>query len=138
MKKVTVIAIICFVVFSVLITGGIIICGNISKNFKILENENFDNYNLSDVEDGEYLGSFHVFPLSAEVKVTIKNQEITKIDILKHENGKGEAAEAITENVITEQTLDVDAVTGATYSCKVILLAIQDALENAKRQSNGD
>ncbi len=135
MKKITIISIVLFVVFSLLITGGIIICGNISNNFKKLNNEQFGTISLHDVKDGVYFGSFHCFPLSAEVNVTISSRQITKIDILKHENGKGESAEAVVDKVIDAQTLEVDAITGATYSSKVILLAVEDALKRAVAQS---
>ncbi len=135
MKKITIIVIVCFVIFSLLITGGIIICGNISNNFKKLKNEQFGTISLHEVKDGVYFGSFHCFPLTAEVNVTISSHQITKIDILKHENGKGEAAEAVVDAVVEEQTLEVDAITGATYSSKIILLAIEDALKNAVEQS---
>jgi uncharacterized protein with FMN-binding domain len=50
---------------------------------------------------------------------------------LKHVNGKGTAAESIPETVVEKQTLQVDSVSGATYSSKVILLAIETALKNA-------
>jgi uncharacterized protein with FMN-binding domain len=60
--------------------------------------------------------------------VTLSNHEITEIVITRHDNGQGQAAEAIIDDVTSEQTLLVDAIAGATYSSKVILLAIHDAL----------
>lgn len=131
MKKFTIIAIILFLIFSLLISGGIIIAGNISNNLKKLESQQFGNVNLANIKDGSYIGSYNVFPISAKVKVTVESRRIVKIDILEHKNAKGESAEAITDSIIDGQTLDVDVITGATYSSKIILLAVQDALERA-------
>lgn len=63
------------------------------------------------------------------VDVKIVDHEIVEIDILKHINGQGGAAETIVDDVITQQTLLVDTITGATYSSKVILKAISNALD---------
>ena len=98
---------------------------------KQLANTEIENVDLSPVEDGVYNGSYSAFPVSAEVRVTIKDHKIEKIELIKHNNGQGEDAEIIPDLVTEAQTLDVDSVSGATYSSKVILKAIQNALLNA-------
>lgn len=87
-----------------------------------------NDLNLDQVADGSYNGSYSVFPVSVEVTVTVSDHVITEIDITKHDNGQGQAGEAIIEDVLEAQSLEVDVISGATYSSKVILLAIQDAL----------
>ena len=87
-----------------------------------------NDLNLDQVADGSYNGSYSVFPVSVEVTVTVNDHIITEIDITKHDNGQGQAGEAIIEDVLESQSLEVDVISGATYSSKVILLAIQDAL----------
>lgn len=87
-----------------------------------------NDLNLDQVADGTYNGSYSVFPVSVEVTVTVSGHIITEIDITKHDNGQGQAGEAIIEDVLEAQSLEVDIISGATYSSKVILLAIQDAL----------
>ena len=52
--------------------------------------------------------------------------------MLEHKNGQGTPAEVIPEKVVETQTLEVDIVSGATYSSKVILKAIENALNNAR------
>ena len=99
-----------------------------SRSLEDLRSIEVSDIDLSKVSDGTYSGSYTVFPVAVELKVTVVNHQITKIDIIKHENGKGKAAEAITGDVITKQSLKVDTVSGVTYSSKVILLAIEDAL----------
>ncbi|MBI9009216.1 MAG: FMN-binding protein [Tenericutes bacterium] len=88
-----------------------------------------EDVDLSTVEDGKYLGEYDSFPVSVILEVVVEDHEIISIDILKHNNGQGAAAEAILFTVMTEQSIEVDAIAGATYSSKVILLAIKDALE---------
>ena len=88
---------------------------------------------LSKVADGVYKGSHKVFPVEAEVRVTIENHKIIGIELVKHFNGQGTAAEVIPDRVTEAQSLGVDIVSGATYSSKVILKAIENALQSANR-----
>jgi uncharacterized protein with FMN-binding domain len=78
--------------------------------------------------DGTYQGSYDSGMVKAIVDVTISTGTIERIDILKHECGLGKPAEAIVNVIVEAQSLDVDAVAGATYSSLVILKAIEMAL----------
>ncbi|MFH1693164.1 MAG: FMN-binding protein [Bacillota bacterium] len=98
------------------------------KELEVLLAEEIESIDLSSVSDGTYEGSYAAFPISVIVRVSIVNHEITNIEITKHVNGQGGDAEAIVDDVIDAQSLDVDLISGATYSSKVILLAIQDAI----------
>ena len=53
---------------------------------------------------------------------------ITDITILEHQNGQGDDAVQIISDIIDAQHLNVDLISGASYSSKVILLAVFDAL----------
>jgi uncharacterized protein with FMN-binding domain len=82
--------------------------------------------------DGVYEGSAKGGPNSAVVKVTIEGQKIVKIDIIKHSAMKGKKAEPILpQRIIDAQSTAVDAVSGATNSSKVIMNAVQNAIEQA-------
>jgi uncharacterized protein with FMN-binding domain len=83
---------------------------------------------LSVLADGVYDGSYSAFPVSVSVTVTVSDHVITAIRITKHDNGQGKPAEVIVDQVLEAQSLQVDVIAGATYSSKVILLAIRDAL----------
>jgi uncharacterized protein with FMN-binding domain len=100
----------------------------LESNLKNVANAEITQMDLSKTKDGIYSGSYNVFPIMVEVKVTINNHAITKIELVKHVNGQGKPAEVITEKVIETQSLQVDVVSGATYSSKVILKAIENAL----------
>ncbi len=84
--------------------------------------------NLSDAKDGTYIGKAETPMVKAEVSVSIINHKITDIKLLKHENGKGTDAERMLPNMIENNTSEVDEVTGATMSSKVIKAAVRDAL----------
>jgi len=116
-------------VLAVLIGGGIAAMNIIEGNLARLASLPVAEADLSAISDGTYNGSYTCFPVSVEVAVTVQDHAITDITILKHQNGQGTAAEALPAEVVTVQSLQVDTVTGATYSSKVILKAIEDALE---------
>ena len=80
--------------------------------------------------DGIYTGVYDVQYIYAKVEVTVKNHEITDIRILEHRNERGKSAEQIINTVRDEQSVKVDAISGATNSSSVILKAIENALEN--------
>ena len=103
----------------------------IESNLEQLTESNISNVDILNIADGTYAGSCKVFPLTAEVKVTVKNHEITEIELVEHKNGRGASAEVIPNKVLEAQTLGIDTVSGATYSSKVILKAIENALNNA-------
>lgn len=102
------------------------------KSLELLTRMTISDVDLSKIPDGTYTGSYEVFPVSAEVKVTVAGHKITGIELVKHRNGQGKGAEVIPGKVVEAQTLQVDIVSGATYSSKVILKAIENALRGAK------
>lgn len=109
---------------------GAMYLSTVSKYKKTVSSFKFSTVDLSKVPDGEYLGVCDVNLIKAEVRVKVDNHRITKIDILQHKNGKGTPAEAIVEEIINKQSLEVDTVSGATNSSKVILKAIDTALRS--------
>ncbi len=87
---------------------------------------------LAMIEDGEYIGAYSAFPIAVETLVTVRGHRIESIEILKHDNGQGTPAEAITADIIKAQSLQVDSVTGATYSSIVILKSVEKALTDGE------
>ena len=82
--------------------------------------------------DGVYRGSYDLSgtPVKVTVDVTVQNQNITAVNIIRHFCSPiGKKAEKITERIIEQQSLDVDAVSGATGSSIAILKAIENALQ---------
>ena len=82
----------------------------------------------SAIPDGSYIGEYDVGFIYAKVEVFIESGKITDIRILEHRNDRGMTAESIVDSIISNQTIDVDAVSGATNSSTVIKKAIELAL----------
>ena len=83
--------------------------------------------------DGVYEGSYRSLPNSAVVKVTIDEGRIVNVELVKHfASWKGKkVTEVIPRRIVSEQSTRVDAVTGATNSSRVIMNAVQRAVEKA-------
>ena len=90
---------------------------------------------LPDMEgknDGVYRGNYDLSgtPVKVTLDVTVQNQNITAVNIIKHICSPiGKKAEKIVERIIEKQSLDVDVVSGATGSSMAILKAIENALQ---------
>lgn len=103
------------------------------KNYKEkVNNIVIKNVDLTNKEDGKYIGEFDADVISAKVEVEVKNHKIENIYLLQHKNERGKKAEVVTQKVVDSQSLNVDTISGATNSSKVILKAIQNALDNGK------
>ncbi len=67
-------------------------------------------FDLSQIVDGIYFGYCDNGLVTAEVKVTIQNKTIAKVDLFGHQNGPGSDAETIVDAVIEHQSVEVDAI----------------------------
>jgi uncharacterized protein with FMN-binding domain len=82
--------------------------------------------------DGIYEASYKGGPNKAVVRVTIQDQKIVHIEIVEHWQLMGKKAERpIIERIIAHQSTKVDAVSGATNSSRVIMNAVQRAVEKS-------
>lgn len=86
---------------------------------------------LDTAADGSYIGVCQNKLLFAVVKVEVQNHEITGIEVVEHKDAYMEQAEQIAGAVCSKQSLEVDAVSGATLTSDTILKAIENALEDA-------
>ena len=83
---------------------------------------------LERIEDGYYTGSID-YGFEYEVGIQIDNHLIRNIDILKNRDSfYAKLAEGITHKIIGEQKVNLDAVTGATTTSKILMKAIETAL----------
>ena len=92
----------------------------------------FECLDATGIGDGIYVGEYIISPVFVSVEVTVRNQQIVDIVILEHQNGFGAKAESIVNDVLENQSLDVDVVSGATVSSNVILKAIESALQKGR------
>lgn len=88
----------------------------------------------NDLSDGVYKGHSRQGPVRVTVEVTVHNQKVKNIDIVRHAHRRGEDAEQpVIEKIIREQSTSVDTVTGATASSIAIMNAVEDALHKARK-----
>ncbi len=86
-------------------------------------------------KDGTYTGSGKGFGGTISVKVTVKDGKISVIDVT---SASGETAsyfskaKGIIPKMISGQTTNVDAASGATYSSNGIITAVRNALSKAE------
>lgn len=87
-------------------------------------------------KDGTYHGSGSGFRGgTTKVTVIVSGGKITAINVDSNEdtpNFFNAAYEAISNEIISSQSPEVDAISGATYSSKGIMKAVSNALESAK------
>lgn len=126
MKKALKVIMFVVIGFVVVVGGmGIFISYGVNDAHKI----EIADVDLSRIEDGSYTGSFQNGRWSNEVVVEVKNHAIVSIAVTKDvmisdENVKNR----IIADVIRNQTCKVDAISGATVTCKSYLKAVQNAL----------
>jgi len=125
MKTLKKIAVILIILVVIGFLGFKLAANKIISDAKALSFEEIDSGQL---KDGEYLGNYEIFPVKVSVKTWVQNGEITQIDLLEHFNGKGAPAEKIVDDIIEKQSLQVDAVSGATVSSVAIKKAVEDSL----------
>lgn len=85
-------------------------------------------------EPGTYTGESEGHGGEMSVEVTVDENEIVSIEVKEHNDSSGISdtpIERIPSEVVETQSLDVDAVSGATASSLAILAAIEDALVQA-------
>ena len=128
MKKKILIILLCTILFALI---------GASLYLKTLVNDvnsiTVSNLNMANITDGIYVGKYSITPVYVEVEVTVTEHKITNIKIIEHENGLGGKAEKIVDNVISRQSLEVGAVSGATVSSKCIIKAIENALQSGSK-----
>lgn len=127
-KKIVLIAIMLLLLVG--LVWGIIYLKSVADYKQAVKETTFEEINILDITDGVYIGEYDVNFIYAKVEVTVQNGEITNINILEHRHERGKTAEAITNKIIDEQKIDVDAISGATNSSTVIKKAVEDALKS--------
>lgn len=97
------------------------------------EEESDDSENV--YKDGTYTGSAQGFGGAITVQVTLKNDEITDIQVTSapgEDSAYLSQGEGVISSIISAQSTDVDTVSGATFSSTGIINAVVDALGKAE------
>ena len=91
-------------------------------------------------KDGIYYGTAAGFQGDIKVAVALQEQAIKAVLILENEDDETffNRAKVVADRIVDSQKTDVDLVSGATYSSHGIQNAVKQALENAKKATNGE
>ena len=84
-------------------------------------------------KDGTYYGSGTGFNGEVQVEVVIADGKISNISVVSHNDDSSfmSQAQGLIPNIISSQSTNVDAVSGATYSSRGIINAVRAALKQA-------
>ncbi len=91
---------------------------------------------LASIPDGTYKGTGNGLFGPIEVSVTVAGGKITKIEVTSHSDTPDIASQAVKgvpKSMIEGQKVDVDVVSGATFTSKGIIQAVKDALSKATK-----
>lgn len=107
----------------------VIVIALLTKEPEYLEISNID---IATIENGIYTGSADNGLVKVTVSVEVKEGKIQNISILEHDTLLGKRAENIIDNIIEQQSLEVDVISSATYSSDTIKKAIENALRKGE------
>jgi uncharacterized protein with FMN-binding domain len=127
MKKKIILIVGSIIMLFILIIGGLIL-GVGMKEDRQLKQLEYTDVDMNTVSDGKYTGIAETQMVKVTVEVTVKEHKISDIQITRHDNGMGQPAEVIVDDMIEQNRCDVDAVSGATTSSIVIKTAVHNAL----------
>lgn len=113
--------------------GGSIGWSFLSREHNEAKNLPLNKVDFSKLNDGTYIGAYEGGMYKwreNEVEVTVSAGKVTKIEVIKHkENQTPEFTNKLFERVIEAQSLQVDAISGATLTSKAYLQGIENALK---------
>jgi uncharacterized protein with FMN-binding domain len=106
----------------------------------VLSNGSSKDESSQKYKDGTYTGSGTGYRGgTTKVSVTVEGGKITKIETISNEDTPkffNRVEGTITSEIISKQSTSVDTVSGATYSSKGIMSAVQNALSQASTSSS--
>lgn len=121
-----------------LLTAAVALCAGFATTALLLRPQRLEigTIDLHAVQDGDYIGVCQNKILFAVVKVKVQDHKLADIEIVEHKASYMEQAERVAGAVCSAQSLEVDAITGATLTSDTVLKAIENALVNAKTPSD--
>lgn len=121
-----------------LLTAAVAFCAGFVITALLLRPQRLEigSIDLHAIQDGETIGVCQNKILFAVVKVQVQDHKITDVEVVAHKDSYREQAEQIAGAVCSAQSLEIDAVTGATLTSDTVLKAIENALSYAETPSD--
>lgn len=126
-KKIVMILIMLFLLLALIF--GTAYIDRVEEYKRAVKETTIEEVNILDIPDGVYIGEYDVNFIYAKVEVDVSGGKIIDVRILEHRQERGKAAEAVPNEIVDEQRIDVDTVSGATNSSIVIKKAVEVALK---------
>ncbi len=110
---------------------------NLNDNQKVLLSQSVGypsgkddrKFDLAEINNGIYEGKVQIDDFIYRVSVEIRDHKISNIEIISIEDNEySKKAREIIDTVIKKQSVNVDAISGATKSSRALLMAIENAL----------
>ncbi|MEA4920339.1 MAG: FMN-binding protein [Clostridiaceae bacterium] len=103
------------------------------------ENDNSDvstsivDFSGAQLKDGTYQGSAKGYNGTTTVSVVVESGQVTEINVVSQNDTDRffDQAESVLDDIIDNQSLEVDTVSGATFSSAGLINAVYDALKDA-------
>jgi len=115
--------------------GAAIGVPKLSREHQEAKNLLLNRVDFTRLKDGTYIGKYEGGMYGwreNEAQVTVESGKVTKVEFLQSkENQKPEFINALINRVIEAQSLQVDAISGATLTSKAYLQGIENALTGA-------
>lgn len=109
---------------------------NVTATDSQVNSENSTEAASTVYNNGTYEGEGDGFGGKIKVKVTLENDSIKSVKVTDH-RGEGDAyysqASVLTDQIVENQSTDLDTISGATFSSEGILSAVDDALGKAEK-----
>lgn len=99
-----------------------------TRGLKEARNLEIASINLIQVKDGQYQGRYENGRWTNGVNVTVENHKITSIEHLEIGNpAQTQVFVQIIDEILNQQKVDIDTMSGATASTNSFLKAVEDA-----------
>jgi uncharacterized protein with FMN-binding domain len=102
-------------------------------NLQRIRNMTINEPDLRRLENGRYIGRAEVGGFSFVVEVIMTDHRMEEIKVLKNGDSSYERwAEGVISKILRYQTLQVDAITGATTTSKALMKAVSNSLQSER------
>ncbi len=120
----------------VLFIGGVVGWSFLSKEHQEAQNLSLNGVDFSKLKDGTYIGEYEggMYKWRAnKVQVAVSSGRVSGMELLEQkENQKPEFTDKLYDRVIKAQSLQVEAISGATLTSKAYLKGVENALKQAQ------
>lgn len=128
-KKRNIVILITAAILFILVTACVFLIFIPEMNNEKIRQMQINDVDLSVIDDGTYRGEFAYGHYTYHAEVVVKDHRIEQISVRHGRDSEhAKAAEGVIDNIIAEQKIDVDVVSGATTTSKAILKAVENAL----------